>query len=321
MERYTTLERIHLSYCENVTVPAIFWLLQRLNRLTHLSLTGVPAFRKSELQKMCRPPPKDFNQHQRSAFCVYSGKGVHELRKFLQQHYSEERRVAASAGESTSSAASNASVAGTDGSVDAETLNNLLHPFGPLPPHVQELLANHAQSSENHGSGSRHKSSRPGASSSSRNHHGQGASGSGSRSHRSNHQTTQQQPPAYNTRSHVYMQANSASGGNEDRDAVMTPRDPSSNDDGMTNSYFHQRRNDPQASTSSSSGNRILSFNAPPSSQNQNRITAQLDDLATPPLNGVPSAQSQIEAAQLQYWHQAYGNGNGTGAGGSGSRQ
>lgn len=52
------LERIHLSYCDNVSVPAIHFLLQGLNRLTHLSLTGVSSFRNAELQKFCRLPPK-----------------------------------------------------------------------------------------------------------------------------------------------------------------------------------------------------------------------------------------------------------------------
>ncbi|SPO21522.1 related to GRR1 - required for glucose repression and for glucose and cation transport [Ustilago trichophora] len=91
VDRYNSLERIHLSYCENVSVPAIFCVLQRLGRLTHLSLTGVPAFRRPELQAMCRAPPKDFNEHQRQAFCVYSGKGVHDLRRFLQGVYSDEQ--------------------------------------------------------------------------------------------------------------------------------------------------------------------------------------------------------------------------------------
>lgn len=58
VEKHTSLERIHLSYCDNITVPAVFWLLQRLDRLTHLSLTGVPAFLREELQSMCRTPPK-----------------------------------------------------------------------------------------------------------------------------------------------------------------------------------------------------------------------------------------------------------------------
>lgn len=57
VERAATLERVHLSYCEQLSVPAIFWLTQRLRRLTHLSLTGVPSFRRPELRTMCREPP------------------------------------------------------------------------------------------------------------------------------------------------------------------------------------------------------------------------------------------------------------------------
>ncbi|THH07183.1 hypothetical protein EW145_g3563 [Phellinidium pouzarii] len=82
-DRHSTLERIHLSYCENITVLAVHFLLQRLVKLTHLSLTGVPAFRRQELQQFCRSPPREFNTNQRAAFCVYSGKGVDNLRVFL----------------------------------------------------------------------------------------------------------------------------------------------------------------------------------------------------------------------------------------------
>ncbi|EJD01637.1 RNI-like protein [Fomitiporia mediterranea MF3/22] len=82
-DRHSTLERIHLSYCEHITVLAIHFLLQRLPKLTHLSLTGIPAFRRAELQQFCRSPPREFNTNQRAAFCVYSGKGVDNLRLYL----------------------------------------------------------------------------------------------------------------------------------------------------------------------------------------------------------------------------------------------
>lgn len=82
-ERHATLERIHLSYCDQISVMAIHFLLQKLHKLTHLSLTGVPAFRQPELQRFCREPPPDFNPTQQLAFCVYSGKGVSQLRAFL----------------------------------------------------------------------------------------------------------------------------------------------------------------------------------------------------------------------------------------------
>ncbi|KAF9268162.1 RNI-like protein [Marasmius fiardii PR-910] len=82
-ERHATLERIHLSYCDQITVMAIHFLLQKLHKLTHLSLTGVPAFRQPELQQFCREPPPEFSTTQQSTFCVYSGKGVSQLRVFL----------------------------------------------------------------------------------------------------------------------------------------------------------------------------------------------------------------------------------------------
>ncbi|WWD22868.1 hypothetical protein CI109_107363 [Kwoniella shandongensis] len=86
VERHTSLERVHLSYCDKLSVKAVTFLLNRLRELKHLSLTGVPAFRVKELQQFCREPPKNFNQHQRSAFCVYSGDNVTKLRNYLNEH-------------------------------------------------------------------------------------------------------------------------------------------------------------------------------------------------------------------------------------------
>ncbi len=57
-ERCATLERIHLSYCEKVTVKAITELLNKLPLLTHLSLTGINCFKVPELQQFCRPAPE-----------------------------------------------------------------------------------------------------------------------------------------------------------------------------------------------------------------------------------------------------------------------
>jgi hypothetical protein len=105
VERASTLERLHLSYCDNLTVPAITYLLNKLPRLTHLSLTGVTSFRTAELQAFCRPAPKEFNDHQARAFCVFSGNGISELRRFLNltSNTSDDgstRRDSASSGES-----------------------------------------------------------------------------------------------------------------------------------------------------------------------------------------------------------------------------
>lgn len=100
-ERHATLERIHLSYCDQISVMAVHFLLLKLHKLTHLSLTGVPAFRQEELQQFCREAPKvsdqsvpvgtlgpltgfqDFSTAQRQSFCVFSGKGISNLRAYL----------------------------------------------------------------------------------------------------------------------------------------------------------------------------------------------------------------------------------------------
>ncbi|KAK9453554.1 hypothetical protein V1511DRAFT_472858, partial [Dipodascopsis uninucleata] len=78
-----SLERVHLSYCANLTISAIHDLLNSCPRLTHLSLTGVPAFIRADITQFCRAPPPEFNQHQQSVFCVFSGQGVNRLRQHL----------------------------------------------------------------------------------------------------------------------------------------------------------------------------------------------------------------------------------------------
>ncbi|CAJ2510337.1 Uu.00g050400.m01.CDS01 [Anthostomella pinea] len=81
--RSSSLERVHLSYCTNLTLPSIIKLLNCCPKLTHLSLTGVPAFLRDDLEAFCREAPVDFTDHQRAVFCVFSGAGVAGLRRYL----------------------------------------------------------------------------------------------------------------------------------------------------------------------------------------------------------------------------------------------
>ncbi|KAI1339448.1 hypothetical protein F5Y15DRAFT_73305 [Xylariaceae sp. FL0016] len=78
--RSSSLERVHLSYCTNLTLPSIIKLLNCCPKLTHLSLTGVPAFLRDDLETFCREAP---TEHQRAVFCVFSGVGVKNLRRYL----------------------------------------------------------------------------------------------------------------------------------------------------------------------------------------------------------------------------------------------
>lgn len=78
-----SLERVHLSYCDRLTVPAIIQLVNFCEKLTHLSLTQVRAFLRPDFQQFRRTPPKDFTQQQRDVFCVFSGRGVRDLRNYF----------------------------------------------------------------------------------------------------------------------------------------------------------------------------------------------------------------------------------------------
>ncbi|EEP77197.1 conserved hypothetical protein [Uncinocarpus reesii 1704] len=81
----SSLERVHLSYCVNLSTYGIHQLLNHCPRLTHLSLTGVHAFLREELTAFCRDAPPEFTPQQREVFCVFSGGGVNRLRDFLNQ--------------------------------------------------------------------------------------------------------------------------------------------------------------------------------------------------------------------------------------------
>ncbi|KAK4191343.1 SCF E3 ubiquitin ligase complex F-box protein grrA [Podospora australis] len=85
----SSLERVHLSYCVNLTLKSIIRLLNSCPRLTHLSLTGVQAFLREDLEAFSRPAPPEFTEHQRAVFCVFSGQGVTSLRKYLNQERSQ----------------------------------------------------------------------------------------------------------------------------------------------------------------------------------------------------------------------------------------
>lgn len=80
---HSSLERVHLSYCTSLTVKSIIRLLNSCPRLTHLSLTGVSAFLRDDLEQFSRDAPPEFTDHQRNMFCVFSGQGVMGLRKYL----------------------------------------------------------------------------------------------------------------------------------------------------------------------------------------------------------------------------------------------
>ena len=106
-EHATVLEHLDLSYCDRISLDAVFLLLRKVESLQHLSVTGVPSFRRKGVERFSDPPPsvrflrflvvtliqsvirKNYDEGQRAAFRVYGGDNIRLLRKFLDK---EEKR-------------------------------------------------------------------------------------------------------------------------------------------------------------------------------------------------------------------------------------
>ncbi|KAI9646008.1 SCF ubiquitin ligase complex subunit [Ciborinia camelliae] len=71
------------AYTGSCLERSIVELLKSCPKLTHLSLTGVQAFLRVDLEQFCREAPSEFSEHQRNVFCVFSGDGVNGLRTYL----------------------------------------------------------------------------------------------------------------------------------------------------------------------------------------------------------------------------------------------
>lgn len=80
-----SLERLHLSYCDQLTELSIPALVIHCKRLTHLSLSFIPAFQQEVFRYFCKTPPKEFNAEARN-FCVFSGQSILDLRNYLKSH-------------------------------------------------------------------------------------------------------------------------------------------------------------------------------------------------------------------------------------------
>jgi F-box and leucine-rich repeat protein GRR1 len=72
-EQATQLERLHLSYCEQLSLESVHVLLQKLDHFQHLTATGIPAFRRKGVQRFSDvPPPVRYNLLSYDRYHVYS---------------------------------------------------------------------------------------------------------------------------------------------------------------------------------------------------------------------------------------------------------
>ncbi|TFK22331.1 RNI-like protein [Coprinopsis marcescibilis] len=94
-EHATQLERLHISYCDSLSLDAIHLLLRKLDHLQHLTATGIPSIRREGIQRFSDPPHQDSDPDQKSAFCVFTGDKVAALRQFLDKEDTRRREAEA----------------------------------------------------------------------------------------------------------------------------------------------------------------------------------------------------------------------------------
>jgi len=57
-EHALLVERLHLAYCDRLSLQAIQFLLRKLEHLEHLTATGVPSCRRKGIQRFSDTPPQ-----------------------------------------------------------------------------------------------------------------------------------------------------------------------------------------------------------------------------------------------------------------------
>ncbi|KAI6047454.1 RNI-like protein [Pisolithus marmoratus] len=90
-----TLERLHLSYCDRVSLKSLHHLIRRSRRLEHLTITGVPAARRKGLGRFSDPPPERWPEDQKAVFRVFSGENIGKLCQFLDKEKIRRRQAEA----------------------------------------------------------------------------------------------------------------------------------------------------------------------------------------------------------------------------------
>ncbi|KIM68850.1 hypothetical protein SCLCIDRAFT_13584 [Scleroderma citrinum Foug A] len=78
-----SLQRLHLSYCDRITLKSLHHLVSRNRGLEHLTATGMPAARRRGLGRFSDPPPETWPPDQKAVFRVFSGGHVRGLARFL----------------------------------------------------------------------------------------------------------------------------------------------------------------------------------------------------------------------------------------------
>lgn len=90
-EHATSLERLHLSYCDRLSLESIHILIKSLGHLHHLTATGVPSLKRKGIQRFSELPPSGLDPNQQAAYRVFTGHNISLLKRFLDKEAKRRR--------------------------------------------------------------------------------------------------------------------------------------------------------------------------------------------------------------------------------------
>ncbi|KIY67959.1 RNI-like protein [Cylindrobasidium torrendii FP15055 ss-10] len=94
-EQAKSLERLHIDYCDKLTLDGVHLALKSLQNLEHLTATGIPSLRRKGIKRFSDPPPSNLDVDQAAAFFVFNQEKVKSLTAFLTKEEMRRREAEA----------------------------------------------------------------------------------------------------------------------------------------------------------------------------------------------------------------------------------
>ncbi|KAH9833766.1 uncharacterized protein C8Q71DRAFT_860039 [Rhodofomes roseus] len=92
-EHAESLQRLHFCQCRHITLDAVHVLLRKLSGLKHFSVSGVPALRRTGIERFSDKPSRDYDPQRQGIHRVFNGANIVALREFLDKEQARRQRA------------------------------------------------------------------------------------------------------------------------------------------------------------------------------------------------------------------------------------
>ncbi|EIW82337.1 RNI-like protein [Coniophora puteana RWD-64-598 SS2] len=86
-----SLQRLHISYCDRISLKSLHHLLRGIPCLQHLTTTGVPSTRRRGVSRFSEAPSEELEPDQQAVYRVFTGSNIGALCAFLDKETQRRR--------------------------------------------------------------------------------------------------------------------------------------------------------------------------------------------------------------------------------------